>query len=172
MSAINSIGKALENKTLTKVAEGATATVLIMTGIKAVARPAFIYADKKSDAETKKYTAVKEFLYQLLCLGITFAVLPLFKKGGTKLAENVIKKNNTTNEALKKTILKGGNETGALVGSILGLTILAPLLSHGILHPIMKAIGMEKKESKKNPALEKLEQPILPEAHHKVNVDA
>lgn len=166
MSMINSVGKVLSNNRFNKVATGATSAVLIMTGMKAVARPIFIYTDKNSDPETKKYTATKEFLYQLLCLGLTLAVLPLFKKGGVKLAEKSIK--NGMNEDLKKTVIKGGHEIGALVGSIVGLTILAPIISHKILHPIMHAIGMEKTKTE-NHALEKLEQPILTEGHHKVD---
>lgn len=38
---------------------------------------------------------------------------------------------------------KGAIELSSVVGSILGLTILAPELSHLMLHPIMKGIGME-----------------------------
>ena len=81
----------LENKTLTKYASGTASAVIIMTGVKAIGRPAFIYADKNSDAETKNYTATKEFLYQILCLGITIALIPLFKFGGLKMAEKHLK---------------------------------------------------------------------------------
>ena len=41
---------------------------------------------------------------------------------------------------------KGSIEFSSIIGSIVGLTILAPEISHLVLHPIMKAIGMEKKE--------------------------
>jgi len=40
----------------------------------------------------------------------------------------------------------GGVETGSFLASIVGLTLLAPMLSHKILHPIMTAMGMTKKE--------------------------
>lgn len=40
---------------------------------------------------------------------------------------------------------KGAIELSSIVGSVLGLTIIAPELSHLVLHPIMKAIGLEKK---------------------------
>jgi len=196
MTMINSVGNVLASDKLSKYATGATATVLIMTGIKAVARPAFIYADNKSDPETKKYTATKEFLYQMLCLGITFLMLPAFKKLGFKMAENYVKNDETAAKILEKanevksgflkniyksekisafaneakSILNkyketgdkslehtvnaihagnGGAETGSLVGSVLGLTVLAPMISHEVLHPIMSAIGMDKKQESK-----------------------
>lgn len=141
------VAKVLGSKRLTKLAGGMAGTVCFMTGIKAVARPAFIYADKNSDPETKKYTAAKEFLYQVLCLVLTLAVLPLFKKGGIKLAENLLKKTDGIEKTaeLKENIIEGGKEFGYFVGSILGLTIIAPLISHEILHPIMHKLGLEKK---------------------------
>lgn len=43
---------------------------------------------------------------------------------------------------------KGAIELSSIVGSVLGLTIIAPELSHLVLHPIMKAIGMEKGKPK------------------------
>lgn len=151
------ISKALENKNLTNLATGIAGTVYVTTGLKAVGRPAFIYADKKSDHETKKYTAAKEFLYQVLCLLLTVAMLPGFKAGGKKLAENLIKKQSSLGKfnGNKKNIINGGEQVGNFVGSILGLTIIAPLISHEILHPIMKALGMEKKH-------ENIGQPIAP----------
>lgn len=160
----------LENDKFAKFASGAAGAVYVTTAIKAIGRPAFIYADKHSDAETKKYTAGKEFLYQLLCLGITVAMIPFFRKGGFALAKKHLKnipelsninKLKEFNNALKAktyegeakkamTLAKGGAELGSFVGSILGLTIIAPLISHKILHPIMHALGMEKKHEKNN----------------------
>ena len=42
-------------------------------------------------------------------------------------------------------IMKGVIEFGNIVGSVLGLAIFAPEVSHMIVHPTMKALGMEKK---------------------------
>ena len=56
-------------------------------------------------------------------------------------------------------LAKGAIELSSIIGSVIGLTILAPELSHLILHPIMKALGMEKKpdaNSAENP--QKLDQ--------------
>ena len=213
--------------------QNTTAQVSIETGLKAVGRPAFTLADTHVDKETRKYSAFKELLYQLLCLGIYLAVIPVtFKKGGfavfkklcnklsqhpeflksmTKtdtlqgiekcsidifknekalvalhkmshlsaakrqdkandLAQKLLKtiEANTNWELVKKEygskekfmenmlnkeresrffrqffIGKGGIEMSSIVGSVVGLTILAPELSHLILHPIMKALNLE-----------------------------
>lgn len=42
---------------------------------------------------------------------------------------------------------KGVIETGSLIGSVLGLAILAPEVSHHLIHPIMRVVGLEKKEN-------------------------
>ena len=42
-------------------------------------------------------------------------------------------------------LAKGAIEFSSLIGSVIGLTILAPELSHLVLHPLMKLFGMEKK---------------------------
>ncbi|MFA7658989.1 MAG: hypothetical protein WCY19_06115 [Candidatus Gastranaerophilaceae bacterium] len=39
---------------------------------------------------------------------------------------------------------KGAHEFSAIVGSVLALAILAPQLSHYIVHPMMKALGFDK----------------------------
>lgn len=45
----------------------------------------------------------------------------------------------------KFNLLKGVIEFGNIVGSVLGLAILAPEVSHLIVHPTMKALGIDKK---------------------------
>ena len=53
-------------------------------------------------------------------------------------------------EVPKYIMAKGAIEFSSLIGSVIGLTILAPELSHLVLHPIMKALGMEKKPDAKS----------------------
>ena len=208
--------------------QNTTAQVSIETGLKAFGRPAFTLIDSHADKETRKYSAAKELLYQLLCLGIYLAVIPpIFKKGGFKLAQKVcnkinqnpnfknlieqkagcklstvsvdmfknekgllslyqlghmsptdrinpsnekaVKLLNTLKENLVEThpetkkileniktttkdsdffkqfhLAKGSMEISSIAGSVIGLTILAPELSHLILHPIMRLVGLEK----------------------------
>jgi hypothetical protein len=50
----------------------------------------------------------------------------------------------------KFNLVKGAVELGSFISSIVGLTIVAPLVSHELLHPIMKAIGMDNKHKEKN----------------------
>lgn len=192
---INSMLQPLANKKFTYATKGIMGAVVFTTALKAIGRPAFIYADKKSDPETKKYTAGKEFLYQLLCLGLTFAmILPTQRMTfnaskklmkGVKELENIKtykdfktvckdideftpdakKLLNTTETGLKGdarnkfNLVKGADEMGSFISSIVGLTIVAPLISHKILHPLMHALRMEKKESANSAPVLAQEQP-------------
>lgn len=171
------------------IAQNTMAAVAIETMFKACGRPAFIYLDKNTKPETKKYSATKELLYQGLCLGIYLTLINGFKRGGYALARKVFKEDadvqavfDACKDPIKvlkkdkeKTIkggfkhfmhafheakdlnaltlpmkkIKGGVEALSIVGSILGLALLAPQISHVILHPIMKFIGLDKKEPAK-----------------------
>lgn len=51
--------------------------------------------------------------------------------------------------------IKGTIELGSLVGSVLGLAIIAPQFAHYTIHPILKLLGLEKKEA--NPEETKLD---------------
>lgn len=56
-----------------------------------------------------------------------------------------IKDSLLSKEPDKFNLLKGVIEFGNIVGSVLGLAILAPEVSHLIVHPTMKLLGMDKK---------------------------
>lgn len=194
----------LKNESFAKFSKNARNAVLVTTALKVVGRPAFIMADKKYDHETKKYTAEKEVLYQLLSLAMALAFIPFFEIGGYKLAEkqligkgkpleDVVRKISETglfkkldqfktefdtiksgsDEIAKNAMLKtkGAIEVGSLIGSITGLTIVAPLISHKILHPLMNALGMEKKHGAPEPVLDVKKQ-SSPTEVKKVNVTA
>ncbi len=48
--------------------------------------------------------------------------------------------------------IKGSIEVGSLIGSVLGLAILAPQVSHAFIHPALRMLGLEKpKEKLHNP---------------------
>lgn len=46
--------------------------------------------------------------------------------------------------------IKGSIELGSLIGSVLGLAILAPQVSHAFIHPALRMLGLEKPKEKQN----------------------
>ena len=183
---INGISALLTNPVLSNIAQSTTASVSIETGLKAVGRPSFILADSKIEPQTKRYAAMKEFLYQVTCLATYMAiVVPIFKNGSFKLAQKYFKdepgfkmfknagnylkyhklstlpmqerlkiletdkyKTEFTDEIRQillkeekpnpQNLIKGVVEFGNTVGSVLGLAIFAPQVSHLIIHPVLK----------------------------------
>ena len=81
---LNSVG-------LYNTAQTTISSVSIQTGLKAIGRPGFILADKDIDERTKKFSATKELLYQISCLGIYLALVPVFNKGAFNLAKKMFK---------------------------------------------------------------------------------
>lgn len=192
---IGSLNSILSNPTLTRIAQSTSSSVSIETGLKAIGRPSFILADKKIDSDTKRYAAMKEFLYQATCLATyMLIIIPIFKSGSFKLAKNIlkeetafqkfksakeylnykkfavmpkearlksleeIKRKDTISKELKNylmtsekaeqyNIIKGAIEFGNIVGSVLGLAIFAPQVSHLIVHPTLKMLGMENNDN-------------------------
>lgn len=210
---------AITSNAFQTIAQNTDACVKIETGLKAIGRPAFTLIDKNTDKETRKYSATKELLYQLLCFGIYVAVIPpVFKNGGFKLFQKIFKNEGLPNFRSAKQMLsyyhlahvpreqrkaaqyqkfwdaipsdiidktyktekfpngtpvreylknwekeditdakkmfklaKGSIELSSIVGSVVGLTILAPEISHLILHPVMNGLGMDKKSDKQEP---------------------
>lgn len=192
---INGITNLLSNPTLSRIAQSTSSSVSIETGLKAVGRPSFILIDGDIEPETKRYAAMKEFLYQATCLATYMAlIIPVFKNGSFKIAKKFLKdeagfakfknakeylnykkfagmpketrigqmkecKNDVFSKELQESLkntdkpeqyntIKGAIEFGNIVGSVLGLAIFAPQVSHIIVHPVLKAIGMEKDDHK------------------------
>ena len=184
---INSI---LTNPSIYNITQTTQAQVAIETGLKAVGRPGFILLDNSIDQNTKKYSATKEFLYQLTCIGLSLGVvIPIFKKGSFNIARklfkdeqifNVFKNSDEFNkfynsnrenkigklreiysqksehysdEELQRQIhlAKGMIETTSIAGSVLGLSIMAPLISRPFIRPILSKV-MPEKSQKSEPA--------------------
>ncbi|MBQ7764449.1 hypothetical protein IJ384_03655 [bacterium] len=194
---IGGVTNFLTSSTLSSISQNTAASVSIETGLKSIGRPAFILADKKIEPQTKRYAAMKEFLYQATCLATYMAIIiPVFKNGSFKLAKKIFKeeecfklfkntnhylnyrkiasmnKNDrvatlgkekyknmfskeikdklmTTNNPEAYNLAKGVIECSNIIGSVLGLAIFAPQVSHLIVHPVLKFIGMEKDEQSK-----------------------
>lgn len=56
--------------------------------------------------------------------------------------------------------VKGTIEAGSLIGSVLGLAILAPQVSHAIIHPTLRLVGLEKKKSQNAETKQPLDQTV------------
>lgn len=204
---IGAIKSALTSSQLASIAQNTTQSVAIETTLKSIGRPGFILIDKDIDSDTKQYAAAKEFLYQATCLAVYMAlIVPVFKKGGFKIAKERIFKNtdgfehfknvkeymhyrklaenpsiNNRMQTLEKELLtdksklkvkdkynntllaelekqhpdefksvKGAIELSNIIGSVLGLAILAPQVSHAFIHPALRFLGLEEKKTKQD----------------------
>lgn len=200
---IGAVQNFLTSSKFASIAQNTTQSVTIETTLKSIGRPGFILIDNDIDSDTKQYAASKEFLYQATCLGVYLAlIVPLFKKGGFKLAKEKLFKNTqgfehfknvneylhyrkladnpsiknrqaslekeliatkdrvidkydaTLQAELKKenpekfAYVKGAVELSNIIGSVLGLAILAPQVSHAFIHPALKFLGLEDKNKK------------------------
>ena len=67
-------------------------------------------------------------------------------------SKEVLEHLKTAEDAEQYNIIKGAIEFGNIVGSVLGLAIFAPQVSHLIVHPVLKAIGMDEDSLKKGKA--------------------
>ena len=209
---IGAVKSLVTSSQLANIAQNTTQSVAIETTLKSIGRPGFILIDKDIDSDTKQYAAAKEFLYQATCLAVYMAlIVPVFKKGGFKIARNHIFKNTEGFEHFKdvkeymhyrkladnpslnnrlKTLekekltdktkikdkyngtllaelnkekpekfayVKGAVELSNIIGSVLGLAILAPQVSHAFIHPALRFLGLEDKKAKEAQQTAKLD---------------
>ena len=189
----------ISNPTLYNMTQNTATQVTIETCLKAVGRPSFILMDGQIDKQTKKFSATKEFLYQMTCLGIYLAlIIPVFKKGAFSIARNLFKDEAVFKafktpeefnkylkldkaEKLKKleelnskitsgdkfemskineNLAKGAIEGSSIFGSVTGLAIVAPIVSHPLIHPILKAIGFTEEKIEQAEIAEEREEAI------------
>lgn len=184
---IGGIQNLISNPTLYNMTQSTVTQVTTETCLKAVGRPAFILGDKQIDSQTKKFSATKEFLYQLTCLGIYLSMIHQFKKASFSIGRKLFKdeavfkafkhpgefmeyykmdeaakskKLEEINKTLKSgdkfvkeklniNLGKGIIESCSIFGTVVGLAILAPVVSHPLIHPILKAFGMEQNKETK-----------------------
>ena len=70
-------------------------------------------------------------------------------KSHNKFEHDSVKEDLLNNENPEKySLIKGCIEAGTFIGSILGLAIVAPEISHYTIHPLMRLIGLEDKKKK------------------------
>lgn len=212
---ISAISKAITNPTLVNIAQNSDASVICKTTVNAIGRPGFILIDSNIDDDTRKFAATKEFLYQATCLAIYMAVIvPIFKKGGFKLAKEKIFKNtegfehfknfkeythyrkladninvnnrlqtlnkdiphknckvkdmynSTLLEELKKEVpnkfnsVKGAVDLSNIIGSVVGLAMIAPAVSQALIHPVLRFVGLEKDDKVDKASFDKIESKV------------
>ena len=86
------IGSIFTSPAVYGVTQNTAAQVGIETGLKAIGRPGFIVLDNNIDSQTKKYSAMKELLFQLTCLVVSLGVVvPVFKKGSFNIGRKLYK---------------------------------------------------------------------------------
>lgn len=186
---ITAIQNIISSPVLYNATQSTITQISTETTLKAIGRPAFIVADKNIDSKTKKYSSVKEFLYQMTCLGIyLLAVMPLLRKGTFKVARKMFKnepvfqafktsgefkkyhaisdadklakiqeinQNNKFNKEFKRSdfnenLAKGVVELSSIIGSVTGLAIIAPIVSHPLIRPILSTLGLNKDNKNNN----------------------
>ena len=186
---IGAIQNIVSSPVLHNATESTVSQMAIKTSLNAIGRPGFILMDKDIDSHTKKFSATKEFLYQLISLGLYLGlIMPVFKRGTYSLArklckDDVVFKAFKTPDEFKKFYKLGSEqekinklsqisqatgdtfnrsnvtvesenfangvvETSSLVGTIIGMAIIAPLTATKLIHPIMKTLGMDKNKAK------------------------
>ena len=65
-----------------------TYVVMAIAAVKGICRPAFTMMDKKEDPKTKKYTAIREGLTEIIAIPVYWALGELSAKVATKKSEN------------------------------------------------------------------------------------
>ena len=179
------IGQILTSPSIYNLTQSTAVQVSIETGLKAVGRPGFILADNNIDKQTKKYSAMKELLFQLTCLvSALCVVIPVFKKGSFNIARKIFKdeavfnafktssefnryrkmsdtdklnmlaeinsaKNTDYKPAdINENLAKGMIEATSILGSVAGLSALAPVVSRPLVRPVLKMFGINRDQQK------------------------
>lgn len=101
--------------------------VLIIAGCKAIFRPTFTLADKHQPQDRKNYTALREFLTELVAVPSYFIM--------SKLSKNDFMSNKLTNNVGN---VKNTKEVLSFLGICLTAGLIIPALCNVIITPVMK----------------------------------
>ena len=151
-----------------KLVQDSAFQVLSEGSLKAVSRPAFTLADKSASLDARKYSAIKEFIFQSASMLMYFAIITtVFQKGGYKCLKKLPKfqkyealkdinnikdftkvydafskgqLSTTAEQAKQLQHTKGGMEVIKMLGSGIILTILCPLVVAKMVSPAMKML--------------------------------
>lgn len=104
---------------------------------KGVFRPIFTLRDKKSDPQTRKYTAMREFLTEMIAIPVYYAI--------PKYGSDFIKKHSY--KGASKSTLKAV-ETNVKFWGVLASTAIIPAVCNLIQPPIMNAYAKSQENKK------------------------
>ena len=83
-----------------------------------------------------------------------------------------LKTEKITKDKINEDFAKGLTELTSIVGSVTGLAVIAPVISHPLIHPILRTMGLEEKKANQNKQPEKTQQDTTPQAGAKIKAVA
>ena len=167
-------------KTLTKFGKNYSPTLVAVSiaTAKGIFRPIFTMSDKKESYETRRYTALREGLTELIAIPVYYLSGKAADKVAEKLAvpknfmpKDVYESYNAGNrsadivseyknaEELAKINLRKMKVTSAFFGVCLSALLVIPLICSITIKPIMK--GIEKKQGAKKAAVKPVREPAV-----------
>lgn len=120
-----------------------TYAVMAIAVVKGIARPLFTMTDKHADPETKKYTAIREFLTEVVAIPTYFACGELAGKVAGKL-----KFDHLPTEELKTHARKNAQQNFMFLGVCTAALLIIPALASVTIKPFMDKILAERKNKK------------------------
>lgn len=138
--------KDLMKKVFVKLGENnkPTYAVMAIAVVKGIARPIFTMTDKHADPETKKYTAIREGLTEVVAIPTYYACGELAGKVAGKL-----KFDHLPTEELQKYARKNAQQNFMFLGVCTAALLVIPALASITIKPFMKKIQDNKKTTDK-----------------------
>lgn len=113
-----------------------TYVVMAIAAVKGICRPLFTMMDKKEDPETKKYTALREGLTELIAIPTYWSCGELASKFSKVITKD-------------KTLVKRAETNLMFIGVCTAAIFVIPALCSAIIKPVMDKMGLNKPEKKK-----------------------
>ena len=129
-----------------------TYAVMSIALVKGIARPLFTLSDKHADPETKKYTAMREGLTEVVAIPTYFACGELAGKVANKLNFN-----HLPNEEAKNFARKSAQQNFMFLGVCTAALLVIPALASLTIKPFMKKIQEKNTKTKLETIENKLE---------------
>lgn len=110
-----------------------TYVVMAIATVKGICRPLFTMMDKKENPETKKYTALREGLTEVIAIPAYWACGEMAAKLSSKLVKN-------------KALVKRAETNLMFVGVCTAALFVIPGLCSAIIKPVMDKMGLKQPE--------------------------